>query len=400
MNLLYRILGVFLIASGVLLNEWVIKFLSRGEVKFAEIEKQVLLAIFEISLIVLGFLILRYKKVVLQNLLLIFCSIFLTFGILELGLKYAPSNVEKEAPAWIPYEQKMVNNRINQSHQARSRLNRHGFNDKDHSPLKVPGVLRIAVLGDSFIWGVGVENQVIWTHKLERLLNESGVRSEILHWGKPGWSTLDEYRFLKSDGIHYDFDLLLVGYVVNDPVMDESNIKRIIYDGGIIDRVIIQPVSRYLFPNVISLFVDLINGFFDSFFGYGYTNWLNKVYTEENLQKYQALLKEMSQYCNARRIRVLFVMTPENHHPWIKQRFNQVTGLFKNAGIPYLDLYPVVHSRFHHLPNRKLWANPADGHPGDMVTDLYAQSVCRYLLDHNYLKPTGKTKDEHENGCH
>jgi hypothetical protein len=266
MNRLYQILGISLIISGVVLNEWTIKFIFQGQVKFAETEKQVFLAIVDIFMVFLGLLILRYKKTVLQNLLLIFCSLFFSFWILEIGLKHVPSNLEIEAPKWIPYKQKMLNNRINQIHQDKARLNSHGFNDNEYSLLKPPGVTRIAVLGDSFVWGVGVDDRVIWTHKLEYMLNQNGVRSEILNWGKPGWSTLDEYRFLKSDGIHYEIDLLLVDFVVNDPVMDESNLKLFIYDIGIIDRFIVQPISRYLFPNAISFFVDLVNDFFNSFF--------------------------------------------------------------------------------------------------------------------------------------
>jgi hypothetical protein len=203
MDRLYRILGLSLILSGVVLNQWTIKFIFQGQVKFAETEKQVFLAIVEICLVCLGVLIFRYKKVVLQNILLILCSVFFTFGILEIGLKFVHSNLEYEAPLWIPYEQKMINSRINEKHQIRSGLNRYGFNDQEHSPGKALGVTRIAVLGDSFVWGVGVEDQVIWTNKLARLLNGNGVKTEILNWGKPGWSTLDEYRFLKSEGINF-----------------------------------------------------------------------------------------------------------------------------------------------------------------------------------------------------
>lgn len=385
MNRLYQFLGSILIISGFVLNEWTIRFIFQGQVKIAETEKQIFLAIVEIFLVFLGLLVLRYKKNVLQNLMLIIGSILFSFWILEIGLNFIPSNLETEIPKWIPYKQKMLHKHINQSHRDKAKLNYYGFNDKEHSPGKPPGVYRIAVLGDSFIWGVGVEDRVIWTHKLENILNQKGIRSEILNWGKPGWSTLDEYRFLKSDGIRYDFDLLLVGFVVNDPVMDESNIKRFIYDGGIIDKFFVQPLSRYLFPNAISVFVDLLNGFFDSFFGYGYANWLNKIYTDENLKQYQSLLKEMSEYCNAHHIRMLFVMTPENHNPMLQLRFEQVIPLLKNANIEYFNLYPAVYAELHHLPNRKLWGNPADGHPGDMVTDVYAQNIYQYLNAHGYL---------------
>jgi len=252
MDRFYKILGLCLIISGVFLNEWVIKFLSSGQVKFAEIEKRIFLFSFEISLVLLGFLIFRYKKIVLQNLLLVVCSVFFTFGILEIGLKYAPSNLEDEAPLWTPHKYKMMNAKINEFHHTKSRLNRHGFNDQDHSFRKAPGITRIAVLGDSFIWGAGVEDQVIWTNKLARMLIQNGVASEILNWGRSGWSTLHEYRFLKSEGARYDFDLLLVGFVINDPVMDDSQVNRFICSGGVIDRLLVQPVSRYLFPNAIS----------------------------------------------------------------------------------------------------------------------------------------------------
>ncbi len=392
MDRLCKILGLSLIIAGVVFNEWVIQFLSQGQVKFAEIEKRVFLVTVEILLALLGFLILRYKKSALQNLLLVFISIFFTFGLLEIGLRFVPSNLEDDAPLWIPYEQKMINEQINERHRAKSKLNRHGFNDHDHPLRKPPGLTRIAaVLGDSFVWGAGVEENVIWTKKLARLLDQSGLKSEILNWGKSGWSTLHEFNFLKSEGIHYDFDLLLVDFVVNDPVMDDSQTKRFIYTGGIIDRVIVRPSSR-IFPLAISFSVDLVNHFFDSYFGYGYVNWLNEVYSEENLKKYQALLKEMSEYCRERNIRMLFVMTPENHHPDLQKRFEKIIPLLENANIEYLNLYPAVYQELYHIPNRKLWANPADGHPGDMVTNVYAKYVYQYLVNQGYLNHSGQNR--------
>lgn len=64
--------------------------------------------------------------------------------------------------------------------------------------------------------------------------------------------------------------------------------------------------------------------------------------------------------------------------------------LLKNAKIDYLNLYPAVHEELHHIPNRKLWANPGDGHPGDKVTDVYARHTYRYLMDQGYMKPSAQ----------
>ncbi len=389
MNRFCQALGVLLMAAGVVLNEWVIKYLSHGSIKFAEIQKQIFMVILDIFLIILGYLFFRYKKVILQNLLLVLGSVFFSFCILEFTLDHMKSNLNVEAPLWIPYQQKMLNMHINERHEVNAKQNMYGFNDKNYRFQKPPGVTRIAVLGDSFIWGVGVKDHMIWTHKLEHMLNQNGGRYEIFNWGKPGWSTLDEYQFLKSDGVKYEFDLLIVDFVVNDPVMNDSNIKCFIYSGGIVDRFFVQPVSKYMFPNAISFTVDLVNDAANSFFGYGYENWLKDVYAPENLKHYQELLKDMVAYCNAHHMRVLFVMTPENHNPWLEQYFEQVKPLLKNAGIPYVDLYPEVYKELHNIPNRQLWANPADGHPGDKVTDVYANYMYHYLMAQGYLQPSG-----------
>jgi hypothetical protein len=392
MERLYKFLGLALIGSGIIFNEWMIRFLSSGQVRFAEPEKRYLLIALEAILILLGFFIYLYKKNALQNMLLLLCSVLFALGMLEVGLRFVPTTLESEAPLWIPYEHKRVNARIQEKHLQQSKGNRHGFNDREHAFRAAPGVTRIAVLGDSFVWGDGVESSVIWTNKLARLLTEKGIAAEVLNWGKSGWSTLHEFRFLKTEGIHYDFDLLLVGFVVNDPVMNESQAKRFIYPGGVVDRLIVEPLSRHLFPNAVSFTVDLINAFCDSYLGYGYVHWLNKVYSEENLLKYQALLKTFSEYCRSRHIRMIFVMTPENHSTMLQERFERIIPLLKRADIDYVNLYPDVYRELHHLPNRSLWANPADGHPGDQVTDIYARCVYEHLLKRGYLKSTGTRK--------
>lgn len=385
MKYFYRILGTCFILAGITLNEWVIKYLTHGQVRFAETEKQILMAVINVCFILLGILIIRYQKTAMQNLLLVCASVVVTLGFLEFALRFIPPDLESESPRWIPHRYKLQNNAINQEHKIRSTANPYGFNDIIQPIKKNPGSTRIAILGDSFVWGAGVPEKNMWTRKLEKTMNQDGLNVSILNWGKPGWSTLDEFQFLKSEGIKYEFDLLLIGFVVNDPVMDRSTHRVFIYAGGIVDRIFVQPLSRYL-PNTTSLFVDLINQFFDRFFGYGYVNWLDRIYSPDNLRQYQSLLLEVADFCKNHDIRVLIVMTPENHSPLLQQRFERVTGLFQKAGIPYFNLYPDVHDQLHHIPIRRLWANPADGHPGEAVNDVYARSIYRYLLENEYLK--------------
>lgn len=385
MDRLSRILGFLLIGAGILFNEAVIRFLSRGEVRFAELEKRIFLVILEIFLIALGYLLIRYKNAALKNLLLVMFSFLASFGMIEIGLRFIPSNLEAERPLWIPSELKIGNRALKEAHLKVARMNPYGFNDRVHRMEKAPGVRRIAVLGDSVIWGEGVREEAIWTRRLEEKLNRGGAAAEILNWGKPGWSTLDQFHFLASEGIKYDFDLLIFAFVINDPVMDESQPRLFIYEGGLAESLVNNTIG-YLFPDAASLFIDLINNFFNGYFGYGYENWLKKVYETDNLNRYQALLLKIGDYCRSRRIPVIFVLTPENYLPYLKDAFGKIEVMLEAAGIRYLNLYPEIHRRFHHLPVRRLWANPADAHPGDLLTRAYAEMVAEYLADKRELQ--------------
>ena len=135
------------------------------------------------------------------------------------------------------------------------------------------------------------------------------------------------------------------------------------------------------FPNAIEFLVDLTNNFANTYFDYGYVKWLEKLYTKENLEKYSLLLKEVKEYCDSKNIKFSFVLTPENYNPLLKKYFDKIKVLLDKNDIKYFDLYPYVKAELGQIPIRKLWANPADGHPGDLVTTVYANHVYDYLIN-------------------
>lgn len=61
-----------------------------------------------------------------------------------------------------------------------------GLRDREITPAKSPGVVRIAVIGDSFTYGWGVTHEQTWCVHLERLLRDAGVNAEVVNAGKPG----------------------------------------------------------------------------------------------------------------------------------------------------------------------------------------------------------------------
>ena len=110
---------------------------------------------------------------------------------------------------------------------ARVTTNSFGLRGKEPIQPKPDSTLRIAVLGDSFTFGLGVPDDLTFPAVLERLLNESGdggpFRYEVLNFGVGAYSTQDEAIVLERKAFPLDPDLIVVAYFLNDPEIDPIN---------------------------------------------------------------------------------------------------------------------------------------------------------------------------------
>lgn len=99
------------------------------------------------------------------------------------------------------------------------RVNAAGFRGPEVELEKPEGVVRVAVLGDSFTFGTGLGDEDTWPRQLERLCNEllDAPRVEVLNFGVEGYNTTHELLVLEGMALAYEPDLVLVCGYVNDP---------------------------------------------------------------------------------------------------------------------------------------------------------------------------------------
>jgi hypothetical protein len=265
-----------------------------------------------------------------------------------------------------------LNDAVNKRNDSCASNNLFGFTDRNHTPAKPRGVYRIAVLGDSFIWGDGLPYEQAWSHQLERKLLAKYDSVEVLHWGKCGWSTLDEFNFYKQHGKDYGINLLIIGWVDNDPDV-----------GKWPD---IRPLSvEQAYPILSQVYPTLARRWANSQEIIATNKWYDHLYSDENLKDYKKLLTDFYDTLRAQNVESLVVMTPSPFLKLANWKFARAEPLIRQSGFPCFNLYGPAHKNLCNYSLEQLQANPVNGHPGVLMTEEFANEVMGYLEANHYL---------------
>ncbi len=262
--------------------------------------------------------------------------------------------------------------------------NSFGFTDTERTIKRRGNTFRIAVLGDSFVWGDGVEDVAdVWSHRLEKTLTKQyGDSVEVLSWGKRGWSTHNQLNFLKNEGVEFEIDYVLIGFVFNDPHVPGRSMPR----RSFVWNKLIRKSVPFLY-NTITLATDTTNGLLCSlpyFENWGYYGWQRELYSDTNLKSYASVLNELKQHLDAREVEYSWVITSTLHSRGLDDESMRLLALFDSLEIPYIDLRLTVEREFGHLSaaeaREHLWANPADSHPSALLHKLFADETLAHLM--------------------
>jgi lysophospholipase L1-like esterase len=262
-----------------------------------------------------------------------------------------------------------------QAHAPQVSTNSLGYRDREPGP-KDPNRYRIAVIGDSFTWGQGIEVQERFTNLIEASL---GPRYEVLNFGIPGHDMPEHLQVLaRVLPLHPDFVLLQL--FINDfevPGMERPRPRPLISD----EAARGWGRSSVLYDLVNGRWVQMqeATGITESYVHYLERNLRDP--SSPNAKRAFGMLQEFLDETKAAGVRagvVLFPMTdamgPRGaNYPvgFIHDRVRQIAG---DAHVAYLDLLAAFST---YDDPRSLWVSPFDAHPNALANKRAAEEILR-----------------------
>lgn len=165
----------------------------------------------------------RYGKtrLLLKNIFLLIVVVLVTLAFLEaIARIFFPQNLNytqfdsilmyRHIPGFeVKYSRQEFSNDI--------RFNSKGLRDYEYSYDKPKGVYRILLLGSSFSQALQVQLNQTYENILERKLNKNlKGKYEVINTAVGGWGTAQELFFLRTEGLKYKPDLILLDFSMRD----------------------------------------------------------------------------------------------------------------------------------------------------------------------------------------
>ncbi len=374
------------------------------------------------------------NKNIFKNLLALFVSVVIFLGLIELTVRiFMPQNLETPHNYYTadPFLGWKLKPNLHQIFTASDftmevKINSNGFRDQEHVFQKTADNLRIMAIGDSMLFGHGVNGEETVINQLQEIL-ASDVRKniEVFNFGVPGYNPNQYYKTLYAQAARYKPDLILVFfYVGNDWTtgQDMMEANGVSADGFLVNtknNFSFESLRSFLFPvrfflkthsQAYMLLRDRGKGLLMKsklMYVPGLTlyrkdpDFYNRYkYTLELIQKMHNFTKEKLQspfvLCiipeKVQVNKVLFQAAIDGYHlnpddyEWLQPQ--SVLGRYCLANnIPYIDLV----SALRESENKKSTYLPVDPHWNAWGHRVAAQEISEYLQEHKIIQ---KLQDE------
>ncbi|MBI5356113.1 hypothetical protein HZB78_00675 [Candidatus Collierbacteria bacterium] len=257
-------------------------------------------------------------------------------------------------------------------------INKFGERGEDHPIKKPESVYRIVAIGDSVTLGWGVDLNETYAKKLESKLNDyisqnkSDIsRVEVINMGIGNYNTVQEVHHFIRDGLRYQPDMILVGYIINDPEPVPNIQSNFISRRSYLYVLIYSSVDRILRSIGMKP---------------GYEQYYRSLYADNNdgwshVEESLNLLAESASRIGSK---VITVSIPELRSVGQPSVFSFVDEKLKDFGseknIEVINLYPIFHDFDSDKKREKLWVNSGDSHPSPLAHEIIANELAKIIF--------------------
>lgn len=260
--------------------------------------------------------------------------------------------------------------------------NRLGFREREVTPRSPPGVYRLAVIGDSFTFGQGVQEADRFSNILDRRLNADGRRFEVLNFGEGGAETIDHIRILEQVVLPLHPDFVLLQWFTNDVEGHDKSGRpptpNLIPVNKISNLLQRASAAYYVLNQGWKTLLDLIG----RGPAYTYEEYMLRRFADSDSRDSRAASAALERFiaiCRAHGVPVGIVLFPHPDDDLPKEDsplaflFRRVLDLCGATKTQCLDLRPKL-APFQ--PVERLRVGRFDSHPGPLANRLAADAIA------------------------
>jgi hypothetical protein len=259
--------------------------------------------------------------------------------------------------------------------------NNYQYRDKNFTVEKMPGKVRIGVMGDSNAFGYGIKNVTNrFSDILEKKLQDNGYNVELYNFAVPGFDTeneLKEYARVEK----FNFDILIWSYFLNDAEEATRSAGTKILQKA---QNVPQGIISFLSDN--SYFFDYVYWRLDARYDKTFVDVRNADLSQyddpEIFNHHRSLIDSFTQRLQQEGKKVVMLVLPFFYffpdYPQKAEETHQKMDLIfqENNASAVVDLLPFVKGK----KREELVVGPYDAHPNEYVHALAAEKLYDALI--------------------
>jgi hypothetical protein len=256
------------------------------------------------------------------------------------------------------------------------RLNAWGFRGPEVAERPDPGVMRVAVVGDSETFGAALPEEKTLTGCVQAALDaaDPARRHEVLNLGVPGYNTVQELQVVRTrvPGLHPHAVVLY--YVLNDA---ELTPRAVLLHRGPVRSSHLGLLAAYVRkswpadPAALRGQMDI-------------ASYYRHLHEPERFEVTRRLIQEMADALGERGVRFVLVIAPEIYDvPGFNKRYpyreiHQRLAALASPGLEVVD--PLDRLAAAGQRPRRFWVNEGDPHKNEQANRIIAGAVAEALL--------------------